>query len=74
MKESQKSLLQNRIRDANNESLNFKAAQLVWLLSGTLEALIAVRIGLKLIGADPASLFAELVYGFTSLFLFPLMG
>ena len=52
----------------------FKATQLVWLLFGILEALIAVRIGLKLIGANPDSPIAVFIYGFTSLFLFPFSG
>ncbi|HLE35588.1 MAG TPA: YggT family protein [Candidatus Acidoferrales bacterium] len=52
----------------------FKATQLVWLLFGILEALIALRIGLKLIGANPASPIAEFIYGFTSLFLLPFAG
>jgi hypothetical protein len=52
----------------------FKATQLVWLVSGILEALIALRIGLKLIGANPASPFAVFIYGFTGLFLFPFAG
>jgi hypothetical protein len=52
----------------------FKATQLVWLLFGILEAMIALRIGLKLIGANPESPIAVLIYGFTSLFLFPFTG
>lgn len=52
----------------------FKATQLVWLLFGILEALIALRIGLKLIGANPDSPIAVFIYGFTSLFLFPFTG
>ena len=47
----------------------FKATQLIWLLFGILEALIALRIGLKLIGANPDSPIVALIYGFTSLFL-----
>jgi hypothetical protein len=50
---------------------SFKATQLIWLLLGILEALIALRIGLKLIGANPASLVVALIYGITDLFLFP---
>lgn len=49
----------------------FKATQLIWLLFGILEALIALRIGLLLIGANPDSPIVALIYGFTSLFLFP---
>jgi hypothetical protein len=52
----------------------FKATQLIWLLLGILEALIALRIGLKLIGANPASPIVVLIYGFTDLFLFPFRG
>jgi len=52
----------------------FKATQLVWLLFGILEALIAIRIGLMLIGANPGSLIVTLIYGFTNLFLFPFTG
>ena len=52
----------------------FKATQLVWLLFGLLEALIALRIGLKLIGANPESPIAVYLYGFTSLFLLPFEG
>jgi hypothetical protein len=52
----------------------FKVTQLIWLLLGLLEALIALRIGLKLIGANPVSPIVTLIYGFTSLFLFPFEG
>jgi hypothetical protein len=52
----------------------FKATQLIWLLLGILEALIVLRIGLKLIGANPDSLIVTLIYGFTTLFLFPFAG
>jgi hypothetical protein len=52
----------------------FKATQLIWLLFGILEVLIALRIGLKLIGANPESPIVALIYGFTYLFLFPFEG
>lgn len=52
----------------------FKATQLIWLFLGILEALIALRIGLKLIGANPDSPIVALIYGFTNLFLFPFAG
>jgi hypothetical protein len=52
----------------------FKATQLIWLLLGILEALIALRIGLKLIGANPESLIVSMIYGFTYIFLFPFEG
>jgi hypothetical protein len=52
----------------------FKATQLVWLLFGILEALIALRIGLMLIGANAESPIVAMIYGFTALFLFPFAG
>ena len=52
----------------------FKVTQLIWLLLGLLEAMIALRIMLKLIGANPETTVVALIYGFTSLFLFPFTG
>jgi uncharacterized membrane protein len=54
--------------------LTFKVTQLIWLMFGILIALIALRIGLMLIGANPASPIVALIYGFTGLFLFPFTG
>ena len=68
------------VRTSQNEPgqeqrlFGFKATQLIWLLFGILEALIALRIGLKLIGANPDSPIVALIYGFTYLFLFPFAG
>jgi hypothetical protein len=68
------------VRSVQNEPereqriFTFKATQLVWLGLGILEALIALRILLKLIGANPASPIAALIYAFTDLFLFPFAG
>ncbi len=53
---------------------SFKITQLIWLFLGILEALIALRIGLKLIAANPDSAIVSLIYGFTHLFLFPFEG
>ena len=53
---------------------SFKATQLVWLFFGILEGLIALRILLKLIAANPDSPFAAMLYRFTDLFLFPFAG
>ncbi|HEX2998580.1 MAG TPA: hypothetical protein VHP14_27405 [Anaerolineales bacterium] len=47
---------------------------MIWLFLGILEALIALCIGLKLIGANPESPIVALIYGLTFLFLFPFEG
>lgn len=52
----------------------FKLTQLVWLFFGILETLIALRVLLKLIAANPNSPIATLIYAFTDLFLFPFTG
>jgi len=68
------------VRTSQNEPereqriFTFKATQLIWLLFGILVALIALRIGLKLIGANPESPIVALIYGVTYLFLFPFEG
>lgn len=70
----------SEVRTSQNEPereqriFSFKATQLIWLLFGILEALIVIRIGLKLIGANPESPIVALIYGFTGLFLFPFTG
>jgi hypothetical protein len=51
-----------------------KITQFTWLLFGLLLALIALRVILKLIAANPASPFAALVYGVSDLFLWPFFG
>lgn len=70
----------SQVRTSQNEPereqriFTFKATQMVWLLFGILEALIALRIGLMLIGANPNSPIVALIYGFTNIFLFPFTG
>src|SRR4030042_158254 len=49
----------------------FKATQLVWLLLGLLEALIALRVVFKLIAVNAANPFAALLYGVTDIFVAP---
>lgn len=51
-----------------------RVAQLIWLMFGLLEALIGLRVLLKLIAANPENPFANLVYTFTDLFLWPFSG
>jgi hypothetical protein len=49
----------------------FKATQVIWLLLGFLEAVLALRFLFKLIGVNPANPFASILYGFTNLFVAP---
>jgi uncharacterized protein YggT (Ycf19 family) len=49
----------------------FKATQLVWLLIGILEAVLAMRFIFKLIGVNAANPFASFLYNVSSLFVAP---
>ncbi len=49
----------------------FKATQLIWLLLGLLEAVLALRVVFKLIGVNAANPFAALLYNVTNLFVAP---
>lgn len=50
---------------------SYKAAQLIWLLLGILEALIALRVVFKLIGVNASNSFAALLYNITNIFVAP---
>ena len=52
----------------------YRFTQLIWLLFGILEALLGLRIVLKLIAANPGNPFASLVYNITELFVWPFQG
>ena len=56
---------------SGQRAATFKATQLVWLLLGILEALIALRVLFKLIGTNPENTFAAFLYGITGLFVAP---
>lgn len=43
----------------------------VWYIAGLLEALLALRFILALLGANPANMFASLVYGISYPFVAP---
>jgi hypothetical protein len=51
-----------------------KATQFIWLIGGLVEALIAMRVFLKLIAANPNSGFARFIYGITDLLVWPFVG
>jgi hypothetical protein len=60
--------------DRERRIFTFKVTQLIWVLLSIFEALLALRFLLKLIGANPGSPFATVLYSFTGLFLFPFTG
>ncbi|MEO8612818.1 MAG: YggT family protein [Chloroflexota bacterium] len=67
---------QRVIRDAGSErrqTIN-RVNQLIWVIFGIIIALIAFRVVLRLIVANPANTFADFIYGVTDLFLRPFYG
>jgi hypothetical protein len=51
-----------------------RVSQLVWLCVAVIEALIGMRVLLKLIGANPINEFARFVYNLAAVFLAPFFG
>jgi hypothetical protein len=51
-----------------------KLVGFVWLLTGMLELLLGLRFLLKLIAANPATPFVDLVYSLSAPFLWPFFG
>jgi len=60
--------------ERERQIFTFKATQAVWLLLGILEGLLALRVLLKLIAANPSSPIAAFIYAATNLFLTPFSG
>jgi hypothetical protein len=59
---------------AEQRLLVSRVVAVLWLMFGFLEALIGMRIGLKLIGANPAAFFSQIVYRVSDMFLWPFNG
>lgn len=52
----------------------FRLVQFIWLVFGMLEALIGLRVLLKMLAANPNNPFAQAIYTFSQLFLWPFEG
>jgi hypothetical protein len=59
---------------ANKRMTGYRAVQLVYLVFGLIEALIAIRFVLKALGANPSAGFAEFIYGLTGPLVAPFYG
>lgn len=59
---------------ADARAFAYRLSSLVWMAFGLLLGLIALRVFLKLIAANPASPFAGMLYAFTDIFLWPFAG
>ncbi len=52
----------------------FRMYQVIWYILGVIEVLLAFRFMLKLLGANPQSGFAGLIYGVSNPFALPFAG
>lgn len=52
----------------------FRVTQIVWYLVGILEALLAFRFVLKLLGANPAAGFTNFIYSISQPFVSPFLN
>lgn len=64
---------QQRSTNEDRRQTLAKATQIIWLLTGILEALIGIRFLLQLLGANPQAGFAQFIYGITAVFLAPFL-
>ena len=53
---------------------NYRAYRLVFFCMGVIEVLLALRFFFKLLGANPANVFAMVIYWITGLLLLPFSG
>ncbi len=52
----------------------FRTYQYVWYILGLIEVLLAFRLILKMLGANPGSGFVSFIYGISDLFALPFAG
>ena len=52
----------------------YRGTQIVWYVLGVIEALLAIRFVLKLLGANPAAGFSSFIYGFSHIFVAPFLN
>jgi hypothetical protein len=56
---------------AERRRTSWRLVQLIWLLFGTVEGLLAIRFILKLLGANPNAAFASFIYSVSAPFVAP---
>ena len=65
----------NLVSETKVEASNTQTAEyLIYYVLGTLEILLAFRLLLKLAGASLSSGFVRMIYGLTSIFVWPFAG
>jgi hypothetical protein len=52
----------------------YRGTQVVWYILGVLEALLAIRFALKLLGANASAMFTDIIYTISYPFAAPFLG
>jgi YggT family protein len=65
-------VVEEHVVDRNAPMVLF--TRLIWLILGFVEAIIGLRIVLRLLAADPANPFASFIYNLSALFVWPFVG
>jgi hypothetical protein len=60
--------------DRPGHNVGWRLVQLVYLVFGVVEGLVAIRFVLKALGANPNAAFAQLIYGLTANLVAPFAG
>lgn len=69
--------MENQTQNSYNSSTTkplYRGTQIVWYIVGLLEALLAFRFVLKLLGANSAAGFTSFIYGITQPFASPFLN
>lgn len=59
---------------AAQRTFTYQVTGVLWLLLGALEALLGLRLILKLLAANPGNPFASLIYTLSDIFVWPFIG
>lgn len=58
---------------ASTKPLYF-GTQVIWFIFGTIETLLALRFVMKLLGANPAATFTDIIYSITNVLVSPFVA
>jgi hypothetical protein len=67
-------VVRQKVSTTSDRAQTLTARNAVYYILGVLETLLAFRLVLKLLGANPASGFVSMVYGITDVLLLPFTG
>jgi uncharacterized protein YggT (Ycf19 family) len=55
----------------STETTMYRSARLIWYIFGAIEALLALRFALRLLGANPEAAFTQFIYSLSYIFVAP---